>query len=103
MAVILLNSLILALDGEGTSDLMHATLELANDGCTLIFVAEVVLKLIAFGLIDFLTEGWNVFDLIVVGYSRRSYNTFVTPDVSLHLLHKTPCSIMFVPWNPASR
>lgn len=43
------------------------------------------------------------FDLIVVGYSRRTYNTLVTPDVSLHLLHKTPCSVVFVPWNPASR
>jgi hypothetical protein len=39
----------------------------------------------------------------VVGYSRRSYNTIFTPDVSLHLLHRTPCSIVFVPWNPAGQ
>ncbi|MFT4974922.1 MAG: K+/H+ antiporter YhaU regulatory subunit KhtT [Myxococcota bacterium] len=43
------------------------------------------------------------YDLIVVGYSRRSYNTIFTPDVSLHLLHRTPCSIVFVPWNPAGQ
>lgn len=41
------------------------------------------------------------FDLLVVGYSRRRYNTIFTPDVSLHLLHQTPCSVLFVPWNPA--
>lgn len=43
------------------------------------------------------------YDLLVVGYSRRSYNTIFTPDVSLHLLHNTPCSVMFVPWNPAGQ
>jgi Trk K+ transport system NAD-binding subunit/nucleotide-binding universal stress UspA family protein len=43
------------------------------------------------------------YDLIVVGYSQRAYNTIITPDVSLHLLHKTPCSVVFVPWNPAGR
>lgn len=43
------------------------------------------------------------YDLLVVGYSRRSYNTIFTPDVSLHLLHRTPCSVVFVPWNPAGQ
>lgn len=43
------------------------------------------------------------YDLIVVGYSQRAYNSIFTPDVSLHLLHKTPCSVVFVPWNPAGR
>ena len=41
------------------------------------------------------------YDLLVVGYSRRGYNSVFTPDVSLHLMHSTPCSVMFVPWNPA--
>ncbi len=41
------------------------------------------------------------FDLLVVGHSARRRNTLFTPDVSLFLLHDTPCSVMFVPWNPA--
>ncbi|MEL6349205.1 MAG: NAD-binding protein [Myxococcota bacterium] len=43
------------------------------------------------------------FDLLVVGYSRRRYNTVFTPDTSLHLMHRTPCSVLFVPWNPAGQ
>ncbi len=43
------------------------------------------------------------FDLLVVGHSDRQRNTIFTPDVSLFLLHDTPCSVMFVPWNPAGQ
>jgi len=43
------------------------------------------------------------YDLLVVGHSRHRRNTVFSPDVSLHLLHKTPCSVMFVPWNPAGQ
>ena len=43
------------------------------------------------------------FQLLVVGCSHRTSNTFFKPDISLHLLHKTPCSTLFVPWNPTSR
>lgn len=43
------------------------------------------------------------FDLLVVGHSHQSRNTVFTPDISLYLLHETPCSVMFVPWNVAGR
>ena len=43
------------------------------------------------------------YQLLVVGCSHRTSNTFFNPDISLHLLHKTPCSTLFVPWNPTSR
>lgn len=42
-------------------------------------------------------------DLLVVGCSPQRRNTVFTPDVSLYLLHETPCSTLFVPWNPAAR
>ena len=42
-------------------------------------------------------------DLLVVGCSDQRRNTVFTPDVSLYLLHDTPCSTLFVPWNPAAR
>lgn len=43
------------------------------------------------------------FDLLVVGHSHRARNTVFTPDVSLFLLHDAPCSVLFVPWNPAGQ
>ena len=43
------------------------------------------------------------FDLLVVGHSHSTRNTVFTPDVSLFLLHDTPCSVMFVPWNAAGQ
>lgn len=43
------------------------------------------------------------FDLLVVGHSHSARNTVFTPDVSLFLLHDTPCSVMFVPWNAAGQ
>ena len=43
------------------------------------------------------------FQLLVVGCSHRTSNTFFKPDISLHLLHQTPCSTLFVPWNPTAR
>jgi Trk K+ transport system NAD-binding subunit/nucleotide-binding universal stress UspA family protein len=43
------------------------------------------------------------FDLLVVGHSHQQRNTVFTPDISLYLLHSTPCSVLFVPWNAAGR
>ena len=45
----------------------------------------------------------NDFDLLVIGHSHQSRNTIFTPDISMHLLHSTPCSVLFVPWNVAGR
>lgn len=43
------------------------------------------------------------FDLLVVGHSPGRRNTLVTPDISLFLLHDTPCSTLFVPDNVVRR
>ncbi len=43
------------------------------------------------------------FDLLVIGASSDRRSTLLTPDISLYLLHDTPCSLLMVPWNPAHR
>jgi Trk K+ transport system NAD-binding subunit/nucleotide-binding universal stress UspA family protein len=43
------------------------------------------------------------FDLLVVGHAPDRRNTLVTPDISLFLLHDTPCSTLFVPGNAVRR
>lgn len=37
------------------------------------------------------------FDLLVVGYSKPRRSSLWRPDVSLHLLHDAPCSVLLVP------
>jgi hypothetical protein len=43
------------------------------------------------------------YDLLIIGYSKQERSTIMNPDISLHLHHKAPCSILFVPWQTAGR
>ena len=43
------------------------------------------------------------YDLLIIGYSKQGLSTLTNPDTTLHLLHKSPCSILFVPWQTAGR
>ena len=43
------------------------------------------------------------YDLLILGYSKASRNTIFNPDISMHLLHNTPCSTLFVPWDATRR
>ena len=43
------------------------------------------------------------YDLLILGYSRKSRNKLFKPDISMHLLHNTPCSTLFVPWDATRR
>ena len=43
------------------------------------------------------------YDLLILGYSQSSRNTIFKPDISMHLLHQTPCSTLFIPWDAARR
>ena len=38
-------------------------------------------------------------DLLVIGHSPMLRSSFFRPDVSLHILHDCPSSVLFVPWN----
>ncbi len=66
-SIILLNALILGLD---TSDVarqkLGPLLSIADSGCLVIFVAELLLKLLAYRGV-FWRSGWNWFDALVVG------------------------------------
>ena len=66
LIVIVFNTVLMAADGHGISPWLHSTLDNANDLCTAIFLVEALLKLCAHGLRDYLSEPWNVFDLLVV-------------------------------------
>ena len=43
------------------------------------------------------------YDLLIIGYAKQGLSTLTNPDTTLHLLHKSPCSILFVPWQTAGR
>jgi Trk K+ transport system NAD-binding subunit/nucleotide-binding universal stress UspA family protein len=43
------------------------------------------------------------YDLVIIGYSSHTRSTLGNPDISLHLYHKTPVSVLFVPWQTAGR
>ncbi|CAF3995487.1 unnamed protein product [Rotaria sordida] len=66
---IILNTLFMALDHHGQSELMTRILILGNYIFTTIFTAESVLKIIALTPAKYLRNGWNVFDLIIVTVS----------------------------------
>ena len=37
------------------------------------------------------------FDLLVIGLSPRLRNSIFRPDISMYLMHESPCSVLFVP------
>ncbi len=41
--------------------------------------------------------------LLIVGHSPSARNSLLNPDISLFLLHDSPCSTLFVPWHVAGR
>ncbi len=66
---IVLNTLFMALDQPGQSEKMTRILTFGNYVFTSIFTAESILKIIAMTPSKFLTNGWNVFDLLIVTVS----------------------------------
>ncbi|MEL6099692.1 MAG: ion transporter [Pseudomonadota bacterium] len=67
VGVIILNAIVLGLETSETVMAEFGPLILTLDRiCLLIFVVEIVLKLIARGL-GFFRSGWNIFDFLIVG------------------------------------
>lgn len=67
IGVIIANAVILGLMTDNSlSHDTHATLELLDQICLVIFCVEIALKLVAYRL-EFFKNGWNIFDVIVVG------------------------------------
>uniref|UniRef100_A0A8C1VTE0 Voltage-dependent L-type calcium channel subunit alpha n=1 Tax=Cyprinus carpio TaxID=7962 RepID=A0A8C1VTE0_CYPCA len=66
--LILLNTICLAIQHYGQSELFNYVMDILNMVFTAVFTVEMVLKLIAFKPRHYFTDAWNTFDaLIVVG------------------------------------
>eukprot|EP01052_Picozoa_sp_SAG31_P023053 SAG31_NODE_1869_length_7028_cov_2.847164_4_plen_1132_part_00 len=66
MLCILLNTAVLAMDHHGMSSTLANALDWTNWVLTLLFTIEIVLKLIAFIPDEFLGDGFNTFDFVIV-------------------------------------
>eukprot|EP00322_Chrysochromulina_rotalis_P026742 CAMPEP_0115869128 /NCGR_PEP_ID=MMETSP0287-20121206/21651_1 /TAXON_ID=412157 /ORGANISM="Chrysochromulina rotalis, Strain UIO044" /LENGTH=1138 /DNA_ID=CAMNT_0003323809 /DNA_START=89 /DNA_END=3502 /DNA_ORIENTATION=- len=69
MSVILLNTVLLGLDGYDDPPKMVRALELGNLICTLFFCVEASAKIYALTFAEYLREPWNVFDFLVATVS----------------------------------
>jgi voltage-gated sodium channel len=70
VAVIIVNAVVLGLDTyEGIDERWGDQLALVNAVCLGIFVCELLLRIASYGRRpwNFLRDGWNVFDLVVIG------------------------------------
>ena len=63
---VVINTIILCLDGYPVNRGRQEKVELANFVLTIFFAADVVAKLSAEGLVAFFRDGWCTFDLLVV-------------------------------------
>eukprot|EP00756_Hemistasia_phaeocysticola_P064797 Hpha_TRINITY_DN8075_c0_g2::TRINITY_DN8075_c0_g2_i1::g.140181::m.140181 len=66
---ILFNSLMMSIEHYDMSQELNEIMKTANLVVTIIFVAETVLKIIAFGPIRWAKDGFNIFDAVVAGIS----------------------------------
>lgn len=84
--VILFNCLLMGLETiHGLSESTLAVFELINTVCLWIFIAEIILKLLAYGL-DFFKDPWNWFDVFIVGISMVSGLPFMAAFRAMRVL-----------------
>jgi hypothetical protein len=65
LAIILLNTVVLMMKWPNMSTIYSSLAELINTICTVFFIIEATLKLIAFDK-NYFKDGWNIFDFIIV-------------------------------------
>lgn len=69
IAVILINSICLGIETSPTiSESFRSALNITDQICLLIFIIELILKVVAFGR-SFFSNWWNTFDLVIVLFS----------------------------------
>ncbi|KAJ0001017.1 hypothetical protein NQD34_006037 [Periophthalmus magnuspinnatus] len=66
MAMIALNTIVLMMKYDGASDTYEAVLANLNIVFTSLFSMECVLKIIAFGALNYFKDAWNIFDCVTV-------------------------------------
>ena len=64
--MILANTLIMAVDHYNMSDQFQKGLYNANMVLTILFVAEMIIKVFGLGIKDYLKDGFNIFDAIII-------------------------------------
>uniref|UniRef100_A0A8C5IIH4 Sodium channel protein n=1 Tax=Junco hyemalis TaxID=40217 RepID=A0A8C5IIH4_JUNHY len=76
---IILNTLFLAMEHPGMKDENQKLITLSDKIFTLIFTAEMILKIIALDPYYYFQEKWNVFDSLVVLIGLASFGTKLSP------------------------
>ncbi|XP_061741451.1 voltage-dependent P/Q-type calcium channel subunit alpha-1A isoform X6 [Nerophis ophidion] len=66
MAMIALNTIVLMMKYDGASDTYEGVLANLNIVFTSLFSMECVLKIIAFGALNYFKDAWNIFDCVTV-------------------------------------
>lgn len=66
LGCIILNTLLLTLEHDGMPERMEFILALANVVLTMLFVVELLLKLIGLGWREYSADKFNIFDAIIV-------------------------------------
>eukprot|EP00494_Astrolonche_serrata_P030218 UN30485 len=63
---ILTNTVIMCIDYYDASDELQDTLRVVNLVFVFIFAVEAILKIWAYGFIDYISDGWNIYDFVIV-------------------------------------
>ncbi|XP_026064284.1 voltage-dependent P/Q-type calcium channel subunit alpha-1A-like isoform X17 [Carassius auratus] len=66
MTLIALNTIVLMMKYDGASDVYEAVLANLNIVFTSLFSMECLLKIIAFGVLNYFKDAWNIFDCVTV-------------------------------------
>lgn len=84
---IILNAIALGVDAHfGESNPWHAMIEEADTIFLSIFTAELILEFLAVGPRRYFRNGWNIFDVLVVGASYISAMPFISALRTLRIL-----------------
>lgn len=84
--VIVFNSVIMGIETiRNLSDSALSALATINTVCLIIFIVEIVVKLLAYGL-DYFKDPWNWFDVIIVGVSMASGLAFMSAFRAMRVL-----------------
>ena len=84
--IIVFNSVIMGIETiRNLSDSAVSTLATINMVCLIIFIVEIVVKLLAYGL-DYFKDPWNWFDVIIVGVSMASGLAFMSAFRAMRVL-----------------
>ncbi|MDA3865448.1 MAG: ion transporter [Salinivirgaceae bacterium] len=80
--LILINSVILFIDGYFSADSQKLILRILDNFITFLFIAEMIVKLMELGIKGYFQSNWRKFDFILVMLSIPAFITFIF-DISL--------------------